>query len=350
MRVEKGKVRAPEIGHVWLNSPPLSFHALRGRVVLVDFWDYTCVNCIRTLPYVQAWHERYKDKGLTVIGVHTPEFTFAQYESNVERGVRDFGLTYPVVVDSNREIWKAFANRCWPSKYLLDKEGYLRFGHWGEGAYQECEEAIQELLREVNPAMELPDLLPPMRAEDKPGAACYPATPELYLGHKRGRMGNKGEFKEDQIADYEFSGELEENCFYASGRWASTVEYLESAEDGEHRIALKYSAAGVNLVMAAPRGSSVDVEIRQDGKPLSPHQATSDTRFRPAGNDLQSYITVQQPRMYFLLDNRSFGEHTLELICPPGVALFAFTFTSCVDPDRIQPDQNKPAPGESIAS
>ncbi len=95
MRVEKGKVRAPEIGRVWLNSTPLSFRQLRGRVVLVDFWDYTCVNCIRTLPYVQAWHERYKDKGLTVIGVHTPEFTFAQYESNVERGIREFGLTYP---------------------------------------------------------------------------------------------------------------------------------------------------------------------------------------------------------------------------------------------------------------
>src|ERR1039457_4858122 len=116
MKVEKGKVRAPEIGRVWLNSTPLSFRQLRGRAVLVDFWDYTCVNCIRTLPYVQAWHERYRDKGLTVIGVHTPEFTFAQYESNVERGIREFGLTYPIVIDSDREIWKAFANRYWPTR------------------------------------------------------------------------------------------------------------------------------------------------------------------------------------------------------------------------------------------
>ena len=127
MKVEKGKVRAPEIGRLWYNSPPLSFRQLRGRAVLVDFWDYTCVNCIRTLPYVQGWHERYGNKGLTVIGVHTPEFTFAQYESNVERGIREFGLTYPIVVDSDREIWKAFANRYWPSKYLLDKDGYLRY-------------------------------------------------------------------------------------------------------------------------------------------------------------------------------------------------------------------------------
>ena len=151
MRVEKGKVRAPEIGRVWLNSSPLSFRQLRGRAVLVDFWDYTCVNCIRTLPYVQAWHERYRDKGLTVIGVHTPEFTFAQYESNVERGIREFGLTYPIVIDSDREIWKAFANRYWPTKYLLDKDGYLRCGHFGEGGYGECEQMIQELLREIDP-------------------------------------------------------------------------------------------------------------------------------------------------------------------------------------------------------
>src|ERR1043166_9433641 len=188
MRVEKGQVRAPEIGRVWLNSPPLSFRQLRGRAVLVDFWDYTCVNCIRTLPYVKAWHERYKDVGLTVIGVHTPEFTFAQYESNVERGVRDFGLTYPIVIDSNYEIWKAFANRGWPSKFLLDKEGYLRYAHVGEGNYRECEEVIQELLREIDPDVLLPELMAPVREEDILGAICYPPTPELYLGHRRGRI------------------------------------------------------------------------------------------------------------------------------------------------------------------
>ena len=206
MRVEKGKVRAPEIGRVWLNSTPLSFRQLRGRVVLVDFWDYTCVNCIRTLPYVQAWHERYRDKGLTVIGVHTPEFTFAQYESNVERGIREFGLTYPIVIDSNREIWKAFANRYWPTKYLLDKEGYLRFGHFGEGGYGECEQVIQELLREIDPSLELPALMEPLREEDHVGAVCYRASGELYLGNRRGRIGNEGGFKEDQIADYAFAG------------------------------------------------------------------------------------------------------------------------------------------------
>ncbi len=332
MRVEPGKVRAPEIGRVWLNSPPLSFRQLRGRAVLVDFWDYTCVNCIRTLPYVEAWHNRYRDKGLTVIGVHTPEFTFAQYESNVERGVREFGLTYPIVVDSNYELWKLFACRCWPTKYLIDKEGYLRFAQFGEGAYDEFELAIQELLREIDPAIQLPPVMNPIRDEDRPGARCYRATPELYLGHRRGRIGNAGSFQEDRVADYSFTGEPEDNVFYVTGRWASTAEYMEAAEEGEHRIVLKYSARGVNLVMACPRAASCEVTVRQDGHALTPRQASTDTRFRIIEGKEESYIQVSSPRMYSVVDNPDFATHTLELICPAGLAAFAFTFTSCVDP------------------
>jgi thiol-disulfide isomerase/thioredoxin len=330
MKVETGKVRAPEIGRLWLNSTPLSFRQLRGRVVLVDFWDYTCINCIRTLPYVQAWHERYQAKGLTVIGVHTPEFTFAQYESNVERGIREFGLTYPIVVDSNREIWKAFANRYWPTKYLLDKEGYLRYGHFGEGAYGECEQAIQELLREIDPKLELPDIMRPLREEDHPGAVCYRPSGELYLGHGRGRVGNEGGFREDQVADYEFAGKMEENFFYANGRWASTAEYFEAAGDSPHSLMLKYEASGVNLVMASPRGLSAEVRLLQDGKPIARHQATKDVRFR-GSRDSDSYIVVDSARMYALVDNHAFGEHELELVCAEGIAAFAFTFTGCVD-------------------
>jgi len=333
MRVEKGKVRAPEIGRVWLNSTPLNFRQLRGRAILVDFWDYTCVNCIRTLPYVQAWHESYRTKGLTVIGVHTPEFTFAQYESNVERGIREFGLTYPIVIDSNREIWKAFANRYWPTKYLLDKDGYLRYGQFGEGRYEECEQVIQELLREIDPAIELPPITQPVREEDHVGAVCYRATGELYLGHQRGRIGNEGGFKEDEIADYSFNGLLEENFFYANGRWASTAEYFEAAEEGPHSLRLRYEASAVNLVMASPHASQAEVVILQDGQPLTEKQATRDTRFRSGQTgEKQSYLIVDSARMYFLVDNREFGLHELELRCSPGVAAFAFTFTSCVDP------------------
>lgn len=332
MRVEKGKVRAPEIGRVWLNSTPLSFRQLRGRAVLVDFWDYTCVNCIRTLPYVQAWHERYRDKGLTVIGVHTPEFTFAQYESNVERAIREFGLTYPIVIDSNHEIWKAFANRYWPTKYLLDQDGYLRYGHFGEGGYAECGQVIQELLREVDPNVQLPVLLDPLREEDHVGAVCYRPTGELYLGNKRGRIGNEGGFKEDQIADYSHSGPLEENFFYADGRWASTAEYFEAVESGPHTLRLKYEAAAVNLVIACPRSAASEIVVLRDGQPLTRALATQDTRFRNRNGVEESYVLVDSARMYFLVNDHEFGEHELELRCDMGIAAFAFTFTSCVDP------------------
>jgi len=344
MRVEKGKVRAPDIGRLWLNSPPLSFRQLRGRVVLVDFWDYTCVNCIRTLPYVQAWHERYVGKGLTVIGVHTPEFTFAQYESNVERGVREFGLTYPIVVDNDREVWKAFANRYWPTKYLLDKDGYLRYAHFGEGAYRETEEVIRELLLEANSSLAFPPLMEPVRGEDREGAVCFRPSPELYLGHARGRIGNEGGFKEDSIAEYTRTAETKEDAIYLSGNWASTAEYVEAAGDGAHIIHLQYEAGGVNLVMAAPRGGVCEVVIRQDGKPLDRLQKTPDTRFRSASEGEESYIAVQQPRMYSLIDNHSFGKHVLELSCSTGTAAFAFTFTSCIDPAAAAVATLEPTP------
>jgi hypothetical protein len=281
---------------------------------------------------VQAWHERYHDKGLTVIGVHTPEFTFAQYESNVERGIRESGLTYPIVVDSNREIWTAFANRYWPTKYLLDKDGYLRWGHFGEGGYNECEQVIQELLREIDPTIALPELMDPLREEDHASAVCYRASGELYLGHRRGRIGNEGGFKEDQIADYVFTGAPEENFFYANGRWASTAEYFEAAESEPHTLRLKYEAAAVNLVMACPRAASAEVAVVQDGKALTRRQATRDTRFRTNNAEDESYVVVDSARMYFLVDNHEFGPHELELRCSQGVAAFAFTFTSCVDP------------------
>lgn len=330
MRIDKGRVRVPEIGRVWLNSPPLNMRQLRGRAVLVDFWDYTCVNCIRTLPYIQAWHERYQEVGLTVIGVHTPEFTFAQYESNVERGIREFGLTYPIVIDSDYELFKLFANRAWPSKYLVDKDGYLRYMHMGEGGYGECETIIQELLHEIQPGVPMPPIMAPVRDEDKPGAVCYAATPELYLGHRRGRIGNESGFVEDRTADYALNGEPQENVFHAAGRWHSSVEYFEAAGDGNDRIVIKYEAASVNLVLSSNRTPTAEVRIVQDGQPLTEKNKTSETRFR----DGQSYIEVDRARMYPLVDNHDFGSHILELTFAPGAAAYAFTFTSCVDPSQ----------------
>ncbi|MGH9447394.1 MAG: redoxin domain-containing protein, partial [Terriglobia bacterium] len=191
------KIHAPEVGRRWINSPGLTLGQLRGRVALIDFWDYTCVNCIRTLPYVSEWHRKYRSMGLTVIGVHTPEFHFARIFEYVERAARDFGLEYPIVLDNEREVWQAYSNRCWPAKYLVDQNGYVRFYHFGEGAYSETEAAIQKLLRETRADLNLPDLMDFLRDSDKPGARCLPVTPELYLGFSRGRLGNESGYVEN---------------------------------------------------------------------------------------------------------------------------------------------------------
>src|SRR5439155_17666863 len=166
-----------------------------------------------------------------------------------------------------------------------------------------------------------PPVMGALREEDQMGAVCYRASGELYLGNRRGRIGNEGGFKEDQIADYAFSGKTEENFFYANGRWASTAEYFEAVEDGPHTLRLNYDAAAVNLVMGSPHADAAKVVILQDGKPLSRKQATRDTRFRPAakGGVEESYVVVDSARMYFLVDNHEFGSHELEMRCSAGV-------------------------------
>jgi thiol-disulfide isomerase/thioredoxin len=182
------KARAPELtGGYWLNNEPLTMASLRGGPVLVDFWDYTCVNCIRTLPYVSEWHRRYSPHGLTVIGVHAPEFSFAKELDGVKRAIEQFGIEYPVVMDNGYSIWQAYANRYWPAKYLSDHEGYIRYYHFGEGAYEETERAIQSLIRKVRPEAELPEPMPPVREDDSPGAVCYRVSRRSTLATSVGK-------------------------------------------------------------------------------------------------------------------------------------------------------------------
>ena len=193
------KIHAPEIGRTWINASAATLRQLRGQVVLVDFWDYTCVNCIRTLPYIREWYRRYRHLGLTVIGVHTPEFHFAREPEHIRRAAQEFGLEYPIVLDNDYEIWQAYSNRCWPAKYLIDKDGYVRYYHFGEGSYSQTEEAIQKLLREIHPQVTLPALMEPGLEADRPGTRCLPVTPELYLGFSRGQLGNESGYAEYSV-------------------------------------------------------------------------------------------------------------------------------------------------------
>ena len=251
--------------------------------------------------------------------MHTPEFTFAQYESNVERGIREFGLTYPIVIDSDREIWKAFANRYWPTKYLLDKDGYLRFGHFGEGGYGECEQVIQELLREIDPAIGLPPLMEPLREEDHAGAVCYRASGELYSAtaradRQRGRIQGRSDCRLCVSPGTRRELLLCERALGVDGR------VLRSCRRRGAYLAIEIRGVRRKLghgLPHTPLGRGRHPARRQAAVPQ-----TGDSRHAvppaPNGGEEESYVVVDSARMYFLVDNHDFGEHELELRCSAG--------------------------------
>lgn len=333
MRLDPKTVHAPEIGPVWLNSAPLSLRQLRGRVVLVDFWDFTCVNCIRTLPYVRQWHHRYESMGLTVIGIHAPEFYFGRAPEIVEQAIAEFALPYPVMLDNDYAIWKAFANKYWPSKYLIDPDGYMRYFHAGEGAYAETELAIQELLRERDRTVVLPPPMPYERPLDAPGAMafCQPPTPELYLGHRRGRIANEGGLVEDKEHVYALGAGPLEDLPELEGKWHSLPDCAATA--GAARLCLIYSAAEVNLVISPTSESGLaELRVRKNGEPLTAAERGTDVHVRTDG---ETVIRVTRPRMYSLVRGDRFEQALLEIACPVrGVQLFAFTFGSCLEAGR----------------
>ncbi len=332
MTQEDTKIRAPELtGGYWVNHEGLRMFDLKGKAVLIDFWDYTCVNCIRTLPYVTEWHRRYEDAGLQVIGVHAPEFSFAKDLAGVQDAIERFRIEYPVVMDNGYSIWQAYANRYWPAKYLIDKDGYIRAYHHGEGAYPETERAIQELLREIDPGVALPDPMKPVRDADAPGAICYRVTPELYLGYQRGRIGNPAGFFPHQTHRYGYSGPLAENYFYLEGEWKAEEEFtMKPWSEGESSLTLRYTAKEVNLVMNRLMEKPGRIYVEQDGSPLVEASIGDDVYRDEIG---QAYVDVDAGRMYALVNNPEIGTHELRLrTSTAGLALYAFTFVSCVAP------------------
>jgi thiol-disulfide isomerase/thioredoxin len=338
--VEPPGPQAPEFpaGLEWLNSPPLTVAALRGKVFLVDFWEYTCVNCLRTLPYLRAWHERYAEKGLVIVGVHTPEFAFARESQNVARAVKTLGLKYPVANDRDYKVWNSYGNRYWPAKFLFDAQGRLRYVHFGEGAYGDTEQRIQTLLREAKSDLSLPPLMEPVRGEDRPGAVCYPVTPELYAGHLRGLIGNADGFRKDQTATYKDPGKYQDGSLYLSGVWHSGPEGLRhgrATPAPKDYVALRYHALEVNCVLKPERGKPVKVVVTQDGKPVRPADRGDDLR---AGTGGETYLLVEEPRMYRIIKNAAFGSYDLKLACAQeGLGVYAFTFVSCVTPQAEAP-------------
>jgi thiol-disulfide isomerase/thioredoxin len=292
----------------WLNSDPLTAADLRGRVVLVDFWTLTCINWLRTLGYVRAWAERYRDHGLVVVGVHTPEFPFEGDAENVRRAVTSLGVPYPVAIDSEYTVWRAFANHYWPAIYIADVEGRIRFHHFGEGAYGDCERVIQRLLEEGGQSAPTADLV-----SISPGGVEAQAdwnnleSPETYLGSEQGR----------NLADS--SDALPRNHWALDGDW--TIEPRASVlnrPDG--RIAFRFHARDVNLVMRSREGTQVPFRVLLEGK--APGVA--------AGVDVDSEGNgvLDEPRLYQLIrEPGDIVDRTFEIVFDaPGVEAYVFTF------------------------
>lgn len=329
MQVLSEKLRAPELRvDAWLNSEPLTMAGLRGQVVLVDFWDYTCINCLHTLPYIKEWHRRYANAGLTIIGIHAPEFAFAKEASHVAKAVRQWALHYPVALDNGFKTWNGFANRAWPAKYLIDQQGYIRAFHHGEGEYQAFERLIQQVLKERSPAQSFPEPMPPVRELDVPGAACYRPTPELYLGYGRGELGNREGNPPDQAVDYSLPPEERlPDTVYLQGAWRNCKEYIESVSSQPALIHLDYRAAEVNLVVDALNGAPVTVRLWLDGQPLPETDFGADV----AQVEGHSVIVVDTARMVRLIRHTDLEAHRLTLsVSQAGLRAYAFTFVGCV--------------------
>lgn len=304
-------VNAPEFipGGKWFNTSPLTIKELRGKVVLVDFWTYTCINCIRTLPYLKTWHEKYKDKGLVIVGVHTPEFEFEKEEKNVQKALHDFGITYPVMQDNDYATWNAYANRYWPAKYFIDKNGKIRFNHFGEGEYNESEKMIQTLLKETGAEVN--------SETANPAYQIFAVTPETYLGYKRMEFLESPEnVSEDKLVKYTFPDKLGRNKFALNGGWNIGGE--RATPTGGSTLILNFEAKEVFLVMR-PKKDNGQVKVTLDGKIVN-----SDIN----GEDVKNgVVEVNSDRLYKLIKLDSPGPHVLQLdFLDDNSELYAFTF------------------------
>jgi thiol-disulfide isomerase/thioredoxin len=323
----------------WLNTDhPLTTTHLRGRVAMIDFWDYTCLGCLRAIPYLIAWYERYPADAFAVVGVHTPEFRFARTRALVERAAADLGIRYPVLLDNERRTWEQYAARAWPTRVLVDPDGYVRHRAEGVATFRESERALRRLLHEHNPEMPMPRPQDAIRPDDESGVGRYRATPDLYVGYERGALGNPMGYAaaSPMVYDLPRAYARREPYFYAGGIWRAGPESFAFAGQDGGQIALPYTADGVSAVLS-PSADPVEValnlrrtdapprvDLLQDGAPLTPVNAGRDVLY----DDGVSYLMVERPRLYELVRNPALGSHELELtVRAHGLALYSFTFT-----------------------
>jgi cytochrome c biogenesis protein CcdA/thiol-disulfide isomerase/thioredoxin len=313
-QINQGYRIAPEIvaGGAWINSEPLTLKQLQdeNKVVLVDFWTYSCINCIRTLPYLRTWHDKYADKGLTIIGVHAPEFEFEKKLDNVTQAVADFSLKYPIVQDNDFKTWRAYQNRYWPAKYLIDHNGKIRYTHFGEGQYDETEKMIQSLLFEAGSELGSLEI-------DNPDYQNYAQTPEIYLGYKRiNAYFSPEQITEDESSSYSVPESLPKNKFALAGDWTITEESSNAEANSE--LLLNFTAKNVFLVMSSDNDKEIPVKVYLNDQ-LVKDQAGVDVS--------DGIVSVKEDKLYHLIQLEEPGQFYLKLEFPQGkVQTFAFTF------------------------
>lgn len=309
----------------WLNSPPLTRASLRGKVVLVDFWTYSCINCLRALPYLEAWAQKYGKHGLIVIGVHSPEFAFEKIPDNVKRAVHDLGVTYPVALDNNLAIWQAFNNEYWPAHYFIDAQGRIRYHHFGEGEYGQSEHVIQELLHEAG-YQNVPSGIVDPKAQGVQAAATpddQARSPETYVGYGRGSNFAAGPVHEDEAANYETPYPLQPNQWGFTGRW-TIGEEKSGLNAAGGKITFRFHARDLHLVLGPESdGKPVRFRVTLDGHAPGKSHGTD--------TDLDGNGTVTDQRLYQLirLDSgsaiKAYHMFTIEFL-DSGVQAYAFTF------------------------
>ncbi len=316
----------------WLNSEPLKLADLKGKVVLVDFWTYTCINCIRTLPYLTMWHDKYSNEGLVIIGAHSPEFDFEKDLENVKKAVAKYSIKYPVALDNDHSTWRAFRNNYWPHKYLIDIDGKVRYDHIGEGSYDMTEMAIQELLKEraekMGERVTIPkDISLPKGAVGVDFASI--ATPEIYFGYgfARVNIGNEQGFRPGEVVIYaapESHTSLTQNIPYIEGEWKNNPDNLELVSD-EGRILLRYTAKAVNVVAGQGVIPAI-VYVSLDGKPANSTNKGTDMAIAKteAGG---AVAIIDEQRLYNIVNDNSYSTKVLELaITGKGFRIYTFTF------------------------
>ena len=306
----------------WINSAPLTPESLRGKVVLVDFWTYSCINCLRTLPYIKAWNDKYKDRGLVIIGVHTPEFPFEKDEANVRRAVKELGIAYPVAMDNDYGIWHNFNNEYWPADYFIDANGHIRHHEFGEGNYDDSEQWIRTLLEEAN-HQPLPSAATNVAAAgtEAPPDSDDVKSPETYVGYERAQnFASPGGLGQNAAHLYQAPSDLKLNQWAFAGNWNDAGQ-IATALTTSASIAYRFHARDLHLVLGPSKdGKPIRFRITLDGKPPGADHGID--------TDADGYGTVTEDRLYQLIrQHGSIRDHTFQIeFLTPGVQAYSFTF------------------------